>query len=152
MKRHKTLASLSIVVLLLIGGSPSARAADALDPRIVHALAAEPGGVVTSPTTVVWPELGMELTLPADDATFGLSTKCPSGTICAFEDLGEGGTRLSWGSCGTFSTAALTSVESVANARSIGTVQARLGTTVVASTSAGNFTNVYGATDNIRCF
>ena len=152
MKQYKTLTVLSLAVLLLIVGSPAARAVDALDPRIVHALAAEPGGVVTSSTTVVWPELGMELTIPDDVATFGLSTKCPSGTICAFEDLNEGGTRLSWGSCGTFSTAALTSVESVANARSIGTVHARLGTTVVASTSAGNFANVYGVTDNIRCF
>jgi hypothetical protein len=137
---------------LLVGGSTTASAADDLDPRIVYALAAEPGGVVTSPTTVVWPELGMELTIQDDAVPFGLSTNCPSGNICAFSGTSEAGTRLTWGSCGTFSTAALSSVGSVANARSIGTVQARSGTTVLASTSAGNFVNVIGTVDNIRCF
>jgi len=148
----RTAATILSTAAIIAGVALAApAAADELDPRITYALDAQPGGVVTSATTVVWPALGMELTLEPWLTGRGLSTKCPSGLICAFALAGEGGARLTWGSCGTFSTTALASVGSVANARSVGTVQARNGTTVVASTSAGNYVNVYSATDNIRC-
>ncbi|MFF2486861.1 hypothetical protein ACFVSU_10695 [Microbacterium sp. NPDC058062] len=153
MKPRTTItAVLTIALALTIGIGSAANADEPLDPRISYALDAQPGGVLINPTTVVWPDTGAQLTIPSAITPFGLSSKCPSGTICAFQSANEGGARLSWASCSTFSTTALASVGSVANARSIGTVQARLGTTVVASTSAGNFANVYSPTDNIRCY
>lgn len=152
MKLRHAATVLGLSVAFIVGGGTVAHADDGVDPRIVHALAAQPGGILTSTTTVVWPELGMELAVPSGVTPFALSTKCPTGTICAFQYTGEGGARLSWGACGTYPTTALTSVGSVANARSVGTVQARSGTSVVASTWAGNYTNVYNPTDNIRCY
>lgn len=153
--KHR-LATLALVFTaslgLTVGFSSTAHAGEDLDPRIEYALDAQPGGIVTNPHTVQWPQLGMRLDIPSGVAPFGLSSKCPSGSICAFQSANEGGARLSWGACGTFSTTALATVGSIANARSVGTVQARSGTAVVASTSAGNFANVFGAVDNIRCF
>jgi len=148
--RSRLFVAIACAFLLALGITPAAHAEE-LDSRIVHALEAEPGGVVTSTTTVEWPTLGMRLTLTSNGFSRGLSTRCPSGLVCAFQGAGEAGARLTWASCGTFSTAALTTVGSVANGRSTGTVQARNGSTVLASASAGNFANTPSGVTNVRC-
>ena len=150
--KSRIIAILALTLAFVLGFGTAANADEPLDPRISYALEAQPGGVLINSTTVIWPDTGAQLTIPSTITPFGLSSKCPTGTICAFQSANEGGARLSWASCSTFSTTALASVGSVANAHSIGTVQARLGTTVVTSTSAGNFANVYSPTDNIRCY
>ena len=146
----RILTGIITAIALTFGASTTAHA-DGLDPRITYALDAQPGGILTSSTTIAWPELGMVLTLPPAVTTRGLSAKCPVGLTCAFQSANEGGARLTWSTCGTFSTTALATVGSVANARSTGTLQARNGTTVIASTSAGNFVNVYSTVNNVRC-
>ena len=152
MKRSAVAVTLVTLVFSLVSvtGAAAASRSDDLDPRIVYALKAEPGGVVIGEHQVYWPHLEMTLTLP-EYGPRGLSTQCPVGTICAFLLTNEGGTRLTWGACGTYPTTALPTVGSVASARPTGSVQARNGTTVVATASAGNFVNVFAATNNVRC-
>ena len=150
MKCSALLAALTALLLAFASATPAAATAEDLDPRLAYALEMEPGGMVIDGRTAYWPHLAMTLTLPGMEPR-GLSKKCPTGLICAFQYLDEAGPRLTWASCGTYSTTALPSVGSVASARSTGYVQARNGTTVLATASAGNYTNVGGATNNIRC-
>ncbi|GAA3899643.1 hypothetical protein [Microbacterium invictum] len=135
---------------IIIGASTTSAAAASVDPAIAYALAHEPGGIVVDEATVVWPHLGMELTV-SSVAARGLSSKCPTGLICAFGGHNETGTRLTWATCAVHSTAALPNVLSVAGARSVNSVQARNATTVLATAGAGNYVNVYGTVTNVRC-
>lgn len=135
---------------MILGASTTSAVADSLDPAIEYALAHEPGGIVVDEATVVWPHLGMELTVSSATAR-ALSTECPTGLICAFGGHNETGTRLTWATCAVHSTAALPNVLSVASARPVNSVQARNGTTVLATAGAGNYVNVYGAVTNVRC-
>jgi hypothetical protein len=148
---RKRLALLVAALLVAAGALLPAAAATAepLHPSIRYALAAEPGGVVIDDSTVYWPEIGMTLIVPRMSA---LSVgPCSTGRICAFQSSNLGGAYLSWASCGTYSTAALPAVGSIANARSSGTLQARNGTTVVASAGANSWANVFATVTNVRC-
>jgi hypothetical protein len=140
---------LAAAAALLPAAAASAQSADEVHPSIRYALAAEPGGVVVDDSTAYWPAIGMTLTVPREAArSVG---PCATGRICAFQSSNLGGAYLSWASCGTYSTAALPSVGSIANARSSGTLQARNGTTVVASAGANSWTNVFSTVTNVRC-
>ena len=149
--RARRVLFLSAIALALNLSVSTAAQANTLDPRIAYALSAEPGGVVTSASTVEWPRLGMTLTLPSGTSPRGLSSKCPTGLLCAFGASDENGARLTWATSGTFATTALAQVRSVANARPTGTVQARNGTIILASAAAGNYANVSGSVTNVRC-
>lgn len=132
------------------GADSGYQRAESLDPVIEYALIREPGGVVVDDTKVVWPQLGMTLTV-SRVVPMAATTKCPTGLICAFDGSNETGTRLTWATCAVHSTAALAIVRSVASARPVNSAQARNGTTVLATAGAGNFANVYGTVTNIRC-
>lgn len=141
-----------IAVAALLFGSPISAQAEEPDrhPDVEYALKAVPGGVVVDPYTVVWPNLGMELSVP-ERSRLGVGN-CPTGLYCAFADTGGSGTRLTFAVCATVSTAALTSVASIANARSSGVVHARNSVgTVLASATAGTMTNAPGGVTSLRC-
>lgn len=137
--------SLAIVAaaLLVLGAGTAAVAAEpeSFHPDVQYALAAEPGGIATSYTTAVWPALGMSLTVSTNRAVGA----CPTGYICAYSGAAQAGTELRWNSCGSKSTAGIGSVGSISNARASGTLQARQGTTVLASAVAGATTTVGAA-------
>lgn len=125
---------------LIVGGTTAAQAAEEPDvhPDVAFALAAVPGGVVVDWHTAVWPETGMLIEVPG-----GFSVgSCATGAICAYSSAGIAGTKLSWTTCGTKSTAALSTVGSIANARSSGTLRALEGATSRASAAAGTYANV----------
>lgn len=134
------LVSVLISSLLVLGGGglPASAPADArLHPDVRHALERVPGGVVVHGGMAVWPELDMTLEVSWPWAV----GSCATDAVCAYSGANRGGTKLQWNSCGTHSTAALSEVRSIANARS-GTLDARDGTTVRASASAGSSANV----------
>lgn len=148
-------AAVAVGVVIVVAGvlsGTAAQAEQALHPDIEYALAQEPGGVVVNDTTVLWPELGM--TLQVQDVGFGIRAvgSCATGRVCAYRSANLTGSMLSWTSCGTFSTSALAGVGSIANARSSGTLQARNGTTVLATAGANGSANVFGVVTNVRCF
>lgn len=148
----RTIGVVALTVLALFGGSNPASAAEReVAPEVAYALEVEPGGIVVDYWHATWPKLDMTLTVPSE-VTRAAIGNCASGRVCAFNGYGASGAYLSWGSCGSHSTAALSgSVRSIANARSSGTLRARNGTTVVASAAAGSSANVYGTTTNIYC-
>lgn len=135
--------SLGVAALLTLSTAPAPAArADVMlvHPEVAYALLAEPGGVATSWSTAEWPALDMTLTVSGIGARSVGS--CATGAVCAYSEPGQGGSKLQWTSCGSKSTAALALVGSIANARSSGTLQARQGTTVRASATAGTAATV----------
>lgn len=138
----RTLTTLALVAALALLAPAAASADDGADihPDVEYALALEPGGVATSYGSAVWPALGMRLDVPSD-AVRAVGT-CATGSVCAYSSSGLGGTKLSWTTCGSKSTAAISTVGSIANARTSGTLSARQGTTVRASAGANSQANV----------
>jgi hypothetical protein len=155
MNRISTAILSGAAVVALAFAAPTVANADELNPKIAYALAAVPGGHAVGPMEAVWPSLGMELIVPGVNTrsiTIESVGSCPTGDTCAFSNSSLGGARLSWSSCGgPYSTAALGSVGSIADARSSGSFQALNGSTVVAGTSAGSWTNVSGSVNQVRC-
>lgn len=130
--------------------TPSDQQTPELHPDIAYALATVPGGVVVDAQRAEWPEL--EMTIEATSDTERAVGSCATGAVCAFSGSGLSGTKLSWNSCGTFSTAGLSSVGSIANARSAGYLQARTSSgSVVATAIAGSWANTSGSVSNVRC-
>lgn len=145
--------ALSIVALAVTALVPAAYSADGdhVAPEVAYALEVEPGGVVVDYWNAIWPEQHMTLTVPRDIGRAAVGS-CANGRVCAFNGQRLSGAYLSWTSCGSHSTAALSgSVRSIANARSSGTLRARNGTTVIASATANSWMNVYGTTTNVYC-
>ena len=144
------LSALTVGIILL--SAPVSATADedsGLDPVIAYALTAAPGGIALDARHAVWPD-GMELRAPEPFAKAVLT--CPTMRICAFQGTATSGAMLSWNSCGTYSTSALSGVGSIANARAAGSVlRARNGTPILTTATAGSGKNVYGTTTNVQC-
>ena len=131
-------AIVAVMAALLVSSTAPAQATQ-LSPEVLYALRAEPGGVALTPTTAVWPALGMTLEVQSARAV----GSCATGTICAYSGAALTGTRLTWTTCGTKSTVAISTVGSIANARSSGTLSARGSSgTVYASAGTGASANV----------
>lgn len=147
----KTLLAAAATALLLWGfATPAHTGEPELHPDVEYAINAVPGGTVVDEYTVVWPDLGMELSVPSPLARSVGS--CATGQYCAYSAADGNGARLSFGVCTVVSTSALGSVGSVANARSSGSVQARSGAGVVLGTAvSGTRVNVSGAVSTLRC-
>ncbi len=154
MKLNRTLPVLAALVSLILLATPTAAVAEEtpISPEVADALEVEPGGVVIDYWTAEWPDTGMRLDVEPEIFLRAAVGSCASGRICAFSKVGATGTKLSWSSCGTYSTSALGSaVRSIANARSTGTLKALNGSTTVASASAGTSTNVYATVTKVSC-
>lgn len=133
-----------VTAILALTAAPLTASADqSVDPAVAYALAEVPGGVLLTPSSAEWPSLGMRIDAP--DARARSVGTCATGAICAYSGVNRSGTKLSWTSCGTKSTAALSTVGSIANARSSGVLNANAGSVVRASAGAGASTNVAAA-------
>lgn len=136
----KRLLITSIAVAGLLLTPAAAHAIEPVNPDVAYALATVPGGVLMDPNSAQWPSLGMRIdALPTAGRAIG---SCATGSICAYSSAGLSGTRLSWTTCGSKSTAALTQVGSIANARTSGTMTARAGSTARASATAGTSADI----------
>jgi hypothetical protein len=135
--------------MTLVAPAAYAQSAPSVDPEIAAVMAEVPGGSVVDDDHAVWPALGMEMTAADAVAPFSVGS-CATGSVCAFSGLNGSGSKLSWSTCSTFTISAFT-VRSVADARSTGYLQARNGSTVVATANAGASANVYAAVTNVRC-
>lgn len=134
-RRTKSLLSAAATALLIatsIVGMGSAANAAGTDPptstmqeRIDEVLAEQPGSTQTSWNEVTWDDGDVTLTLAADGiSTFAVGS-CATGKFCAYSGTFLSGSRLTFSSCGTHSTASLGTVRSIANARSSGSVQGK---------------------------
>ncbi|MHC9044297.1 hypothetical protein ACYX8G_06945 [Microbacterium saperdae] len=156
MKRTGVMFTLMLAAVFAIGAVPAAAtAAEPVivpEPAIAEMLAEVPGGVLIDSNHAVWPELDMEMTVPvASGVSARAVAGCATGKICAFNAAFADGNFLSFGTCGIHSIPSSFTVKSVANARSSGTAQARNGTTVLKTISAGTYQNTTGTVTNIRC-
>ncbi len=131
-------------------GTHRTDAESGMHPDIAYALETVPGGVAVGTHRAEWPDRGMTVEAPGEhDRAVG---GCATGAVCAFAGSNLSGTKLSWTSCGTFSTAGLSSVGSIANARSAGYLQARTSSgSVVATAIAGSWANAGSGVTNVRC-
>lgn len=157
MKRRKTAVIATIAALVMAaGGAVSASAAEAGHdeaPLIAAMLEEVPGGILVDEAHVVWPELDMELIVLTDSAALHRAVKnCATGRICAYDALSLGGNALTFGTCGDHTIPSPFPAKSLANARTSGYVQARSGSTVVSTVSAGAWKNVAGGFASLRCY
>jgi hypothetical protein len=141
------LASLGLSLLASLAGPASDDVIP--DPEVAYALEHEPGGFLLNAHEAYWPE--HQMTMTSSYALEQAVGTCATGNICAYSAINLGGAQLSWSSCMSHSTAALPSVQSIANARSTGTLHARNGGTVVASASAGQQANVWSTVTDVQC-
>lgn len=121
------------------------------DEEISRALLIEPNGYATGQHTAYWPEL--EMTMVSDQGRIERNAvgTCSNGTDCAYGGASMQGSKLSWSGCGSHPTSALSTVRSIANGRSSRTLEARNGTTVVASATPGKWRNVSKKVTNVYC-
>ncbi|GAA3210612.1 hypothetical protein [Microbacterium terregens] len=146
-----TMLAVGVVSAAVVFSAPAAHAREITpDHEIAYALEQVPDGYATSEHTASWPRIGMEMVSSLAITSFAVGS-CATGAICAYSGYSLTGSKLSWSSCSTYSTAALPSVGSIANARSSGTLRARNGTTVVATAGAGGQANVWSAVTNVQC-
>lgn len=142
---------------LMLGGPAFAATAvddgDRIDSLIREVMAEVPGGLVVDSQHAVWPELGMELVVGAHARAGSIAAvgSCATGLVCVYTGTALSGARLSWSTCGILAIPTSFSVRSLADARSSGFAQARNGTTVLATATAGGWANVGGTSTNVRC-
>ena len=150
MRIRSAIAVIAATIALTL--APVAAHADTVDPQITAALKALPGGEIIDDHTAYWPDLTMTLTVVNPllrDAIGG----CPNGSNFIILIDTPSGAKPSSTSCSTFSTTVIPGgvVRSIADARSTGSLQARNGTTVVATATAQSWNTVTAATDNVKC-
>jgi hypothetical protein len=149
----RVLLATTVAFALLLTSTSGATAAEpaALDPDIVYALNAVPGGVLVNDSTIQWPSLGMTFTLaPTTARSVGY---CPTNYVCAFIGSDMDGNKLAWAGCSTWSTAAFPSgAKSIANARTSGWAYGRNAAGLnVAYAGYGSWTNATGVM-SVACF
>jgi hypothetical protein len=153
MKRALAAIAVGVALALSTPAMAGATQKDDVHPDVAYALASVPGGVADGYYSATWPETGMRLDVP--QAMLRAVGSCATGSICAYSGSNLTGTKLSWTTCGQKSTAALSQVASIANARSSGTLSARQVTTVRAWASANSWANVpstyWTAITNVNC-
>jgi hypothetical protein len=155
MRRSKTLAAIILGMVVTLGATPAMAAESGdreVDPAVAAMLEEVPGGIVVDATRAVWPELGMELQVTAKSSISARTVGgCATGKTCAFSLASLGGNILSFSSCSVNAVPASFVTRSAANARTSGYMQARNGSSVLATISAGNWSNVSGTVTNLRC-
>lgn len=138
----------AVVGLLALGAAPAH--ADDMQDRI-DAVIAEFGGEQIAYNEVSWNEGAVVLTLEEDFSAFAIGS-CADGNFCAYSSSNYLGSRLTFTTCVTDqSTAALGTVRSVANARSVGTVTAYNGTSPLFSVFANSGTNTTASVTKLSC-
>lgn len=128
---------------LTLGGALSASAAssgETMQERVDRVLLDHPGGVQIAPNEVSWENGAVVLTLAPTDGIAPLAVgSCASGSYCAYNGSGLSGSKLTFSTCGTYSTTALGTVRSIANARTSGYVDAKNSSgSVLATISSGS--------------
>lgn len=145
------IAGLVIAVATVAPASASTDDSVEVDPQVARMLAEVPGGELVDAHHAVWPEQGMELIVPASTMARAAVGQCATGKYCLYTGYSLSGSVLTFAVCGIQSVPSSFTARSLANARSGGFVQARSGTTVLATASAGAWTTVGGTTSNLRC-
>ncbi|MGW8483615.1 hypothetical protein ACWGJP_10775 [Microbacterium sp. NPDC055903] len=159
---NPTLTAIVAAALIALGmtaAPPAVASEHPLDDQVQEMLDAIPGGIALSSTHAIWPELGMDLVIVPASASLDASSlallaavgACPSGRVCAFSQAATAGSRLSWTTCDTSFPVGTFVVRSIADARSTGYAQAKYGTTVRGTASAGSFTNIFASVTRVSC-
>lgn len=136
-----SLLAAAIAVALTLGGALSASAnEDPMQERVDRVLLEYPGGTQIASNEVAWENGAVVLTLAPTDGIEPLAVgSCATGSYCAYNGSGLSGSKLTFSTCGTYSTTALGTVRSVANARTSGYVDAKNAAgSVLATISSGS--------------
>ncbi|WP_314423628.1 hypothetical protein [uncultured Microbacterium sp.] len=151
--------AVGIVIGVLLTGGPGAAAhahgfgQEEVAPLIIDVMEEVPGGIILDRNHAVWPELAMTLTVPGrgETAMRAAVGSCGTGQVCAFTGGSVTGAKLSWSACATHAIPSSFVTRSIADARSTGSLQARNGSTVLATAPANGWANVSGTANNVRC-
>jgi hypothetical protein len=108
---------------------------ESLQARVDAAMLAIPGGVQIGDDSIAWDGGAVVLTLEGGSNQQSIGT-CSTGSYCAWSGASYTGNKLSFTACSIGGTASSlaplgTNAQSLANARTSGTVQAKNGATVV---------------------
>lgn len=147
--------ALGVLTAGTVGGAATAEdfGDEEVAALVVDVMKEVPGGIIVDANRAVWPDLGMTLTVPSR-AEVGLRAavgSCATGQVCAFTGGSLTGAKLSWTTCSTHTIPSSFVTRSIADARSSGSLQARNGSTVLATAPANGWANVSGTANNVRC-
>lgn len=146
------LQSITVATILLL--LPSTAHASPVDEAIVQALDEHPGGVQTAWNEVSWDDGDVTLTIAPRSllATFSSFGRCDRGAFCIFSGYGGVGKKVTYRSCGTYSTSVLGQpVRSIVNSRSGNTVRGKNGSTIVVTVGPSGARNVYSPINTVEC-
>lgn len=139
--RLSLLAAASAAALTLGGalGASAAESRESMQERVDEVLREHTGGTQIAPNEIAWEDGAVVLTLAPTDGIAPLAVgSCATGSYCAYSGSALSGSKLTFSTCGTYSTTVLGSVRSVANARSSGHVDAKNSSgSVLATVSSG---------------
>lgn len=153
MKRTPIIALLAAGMALAIAAPTSANPPTMQD-RIDYVIATHPGGVQIDWNEVAWENGDVTLTLSTEETSASRAAvgSCASANYCIYSGSNMLGSRVTFSSCGPHRVNMLGApVRSIANARSSGSVQAKNGSTVVKTVSAGAYSNLTATTTTIGC-
>ncbi len=128
---------------LTFGGGLAANAdvgEETMQERVDRVLLEYPGGTQIASNEISWENGAVVLTLASADGIAPRAVgSCATDAYCAYNGSGLSGSKLTFWTCGIYSTTALGSVRSVANARTGGYVDAKnSGGGVLATIYGGN--------------
>lgn len=145
----------TVFVSVSLGAAPVSAASSGssyVESQIRYALSAIPGGERTAYDTVEWERGDVVLTVSNSPASKAVGT-CATGAFCAFSGFSLAGSRLSFTTCTTHSTAQLSAVHSIANAKAANDVQARNSSSTVLVTldPASQVNTAPAGVSQLRC-
>ncbi|MBO9627432.1 MAG: hypothetical protein J7484_13800 [Microbacterium sp.] len=155
MRRRVIAGVIGLLLATVVAGPASASTGEPdMDPQVAAVMAEVPGGVLIDSHHAIWPGLDMELVVPRSSGAMARSAvgPCADGYVCVYANTSPGGAFLRWTTCGYHAIPATFVARSVADARATGSVQARSGTSVLASAPAGGWASIPIKPDNVLCF
>lgn len=151
--RLTLIAGVGALALTLIAplsaNAATTTANDTLQAQIDAVLTEHPGGTQTAPNEITWDDGAVVLTLEVPGGAFSPLAvgSCATDYYCAYSNYNLSGSKVSFYECDTTkSTSLLSTVRSVANARSSGYVQAKSSAGSVLATIGYNGSLAYAPT------
>lgn len=132
-------ATLALATAVLLASTPaqaanSEKQTSSLQERVDAVLERFPGGTRTGVNEISWEGGDVVLTLEVPGATPRAIGTCADDSYCAYSGTNLTGSKISFSSCGTYSTSPVGTVRSIANARTSGKVQGKNASNTVLST------------------
>ena len=131
-----TLAASAVLCLTGLAVAAAPASADGVQDEVDRILVEFPGGTQIDDNVIVWEGGTVRLDLANDEFPSRAVGTCATGNFCAWSGTGLTGSKLSFSACGSYSTAALGTTRSVANARTSKNVSVKNSSGTVLATLA----------------